>query len=425
MKTIFRNKKALIGIGILFALMLVFAFLIQQNNSQKKNTYETEVASIGDISTSVEATGRVRAYQSAIYVWKTSGIIDTVQVKLGDSVQKGTELAALQKTSLPAEILRAEADLVYAKQALEDLLGSSGTEAANASIALSDAQTAYDDAVRYRELLDSKVEYDVFAGFKQLVTPFGTFRIPNIENIQYYPNDEQKAEADQDIAMQKALLEDAQRAYDRIKNGPEKRDVDAAEAKVLAAQTTLDQAKIFATFDGTITELDANVGDEVDAGQQAFRIDDLSSLLIDLNVSEIDINSVSPGQLVTVNFDAITSKAYHGEVTDIAVAGSSSANGTGYAVTVKLIDTDESIKQGMTASIFIQIREVKNALLIPNQAIRMLDGERVVYLLRGENDLVPASIRLGARSAFYSEVVSGNIQEGDLVVLNAPSSPLE
>ena len=421
MKNILRNKKALIGIGILLVLMFVFAFSMQQNNTQEKTTYQTEAARVGDITTSVEATGTVRAYQSAIYVWDTDGIVEAVQFELGDSVQKGDELASLQKASLPAQIIQAEADLIYAKQALEDLLGSSGTEAANAAIALREAQEAYDDAVHYRELLDSEVEYDIFAGsFKRLVTPFGTFKIPKIENIRYYPNDEQKAEAEQDIAVQKALLDDAQRVYDSLKNGPDKRDVNAAEAKIMAVQTVLDKAKIFATFDGTITELDMKVGDQVTVGQQAFRIDDLSSMLIDLDVSEIDINSVSKGQLVTVNFDAITSKAYHGEVIDIAVASSTSMSGTGYEVTVKLIDADELVKQGMTASIFIQVREVKNALLIPNQAVRMLNGERVVYLLQGENDLIPATIRVGARAEVYSEVLGGDVQEGDLIVLDPP-----
>jgi len=74
----------------------------------------------------------------------------------------------------------------------------------------------------------------------------------------------------------------------------------------------------------------------------------------------------------------------------------------------------------MTASIFIQVREVKNALLISNQAVRMLNGERVVYLLQGENDLIPATIRVGARAEVYSEVLGGDVQEGDLIVLDPP-----
>lgn len=420
MKSLFRNKKILIGGGLLLALLVLSLSIVQQKNAAGEVSYQTEEATIGDITTSVEATGKIRAYQSAIYAWATRGIVETVNISVGDSVQRGDQLATLQKKSLPRELIQAEADLIYAKQDLEDLLGSSGTDIANATIALADAQEAYDDSAHYRELLDSEVRYDSFNGtFSRLSTPFGTFRVPNIQHIRYFPSDEQKAEAEQDIAVQEALLIDAQRAYDRIKNGPTEKDISAAEAKVFAAQAILNQANIRATFGGTITELSPQVGDLVSIGEEAFRVDDLSALLLELSVSEIDINNVSIGQLVTVNFDAIESRAYHGEVTEIAATSSS---GTGYEVIAKLTDADELVKLGMTADIFIQVREVKNVLLIPNQAIRVLNGEYVIYLLESEDVLVPAAIRLRARSKNYSEIAAGDVQAGDLVVLDPPSS---
>ena len=63
---------------------------------------------------------------------------------------------------------------------------------------------------------------------------------------------------------------------------------------------------------------------------------------------------------------------------------------------------------------------MKQVLLIPNQAIRMLNGTRVVYLQKGEDGLSPASIQLGIRGSDYSEVIGGDVQAGDLVVLNPP-----
>ncbi|MGD8404981.1 MAG: efflux RND transporter periplasmic adaptor subunit [Anaerolineales bacterium] len=64
-------------------------------------------------------------------------------------------------------------------------------------------------------------------------------------------------------------------------------------------------AKLIVPFDGTVTDTRAQPGDRVSAGEAAFRVEDLSKLLIDLDVSEIDLNSVSVGQVVTVSFDAI------------------------------------------------------------------------------------------------------------------------
>ncbi len=418
-------KKPIPLIIILLGILVAGFFFLRPNDTNAANIYETETARIGDIATSVEATGSVRAYQSAIFLWETSGIVESVNVNVGDTVQKGDVLASLRADSLPPANLQAEADLMAAEQNLEDVLGSAGTEAANAAIALREAREAYEDAVNYRALLDEEVEYDVFTGkFKRLVTPWGTFKIPKIENIRYYPSEEQKAEAEQDIILQKALLDDAQRRYDQWDDGPQERDIAAAEAQILAAQRVLDQANIFASFDGVITKVDTQVGDQIAAGTQAFRLDNFSQLLIDLNVSEIDINSISLGQTVTINFEAVAEKSYQGEVVDIAVASSPSTNGTtGYEVSVRLLDADQLVRAGMTADVLIQVREAKAVLLIPNQAIRMLNGERVIYLLRNGESLEAVPIKLGVRDTTHSEELSGNVQAGDVVVLNPPTIP--
>jgi HlyD family secretion protein len=318
-------------------------------------------------------------------------------------------------------VVLAKADLVSAQQALDDLLGSAETERANAAIDVRAAQEAYDDAVRYREQLNGLVEYDVFTGFKGLKTPMGYFKIPNIKHIKYYPNDEQKAEADQDVALRKAELEDAQRTYERLKDGPNPQDLAAAKAHVTAAQATLDQAKIIVPFDGVITEGNVQAGDQVSAGNLAYQLDDLSKLLIDLEVSEVDINTITVGQEVSIDFDAVQGKTYHGVVTEIAGTGSSSTGSVNFRVTVALIDADDFVKPGMTAAVLIQVRHAEDALLVPNRAVRMLGDQRVVYVLKEDNVLDAVEVRLGAKDDTYSEVVGGNLKEGDPIVLDPPA----
>ena len=424
MKAFFQNKKILIGVVALLLVLASGAFFMQRSANAAGVAYETEAATVGNISTTVSATGTVRVYQSVMLTWETSGILESVDVKLGENVEAGDTLAALTKISLPQNVIQAEADLIVAQQALDDLLGSAGTEAANAAIALYEAQEAYDDVVNYRELLNHEVEYDVMLGFEWVEFTFGSisrnFKIPKIRTIRYYPSEEQKADADLDVALQKSLLDDAQRQYDRLKDGPDAGDVVAAEAQVVAAQAVLNQALIVAPFDGVITNIDVRAGDQVQIGGQAFRVDDTSALLIDLNVSEVDINNVSLGQTVSVEFDAVQTKAYQGIVIEIAGTSSTSMSGTGFRVTVELVDADAGIKPGMTADVIIQIKEIENALLIPNSAIRMVNGERVVYTLQSDESLEPVGVRLGARQNAYSEVVGGTLEAGDLIVLDPP-----
>jgi HlyD family secretion protein len=386
-----------------------------------EDEFQTEVAELGNLSSTVSATGTVRAYQSVKLSWETNGVVERVNTKLGDSVKVGDVLAILEKSSLPQNVIQAEADLISAQQALDDLLGSAETESANAAIALRKAQEVYCDEVHYRELLDDEVKYDVVTGFGRIQTPMGWMKVPKIKHIKYYPSEEQKAEADQDVALRKAELEDAQRNYERVKDGPNEGDVAAAEARIVAAQAVLDQAYITTPFDGVITDINVQPGDRVEAGELAFRVDNLSDLLIDMEVSEVDINSVSIGQEVMVNFDAIQEKDFRGVVVEIAGTSTKSNGSANFRVTVQLSDADEKVKPGMTAEAVIQVREVKDALLVPNRAIRMVNGQRIIYVLKQDQTLDAVEIKLGLKSDVYSEVLGGDdLQAGDLIVLDPP-----
>ena len=421
MKDFFRNKKTLIGLGVIALLVIFFTMMKQSNNTTAGEIYEIETATYGDIASVVEATGTVRAYQSVTLTWKTSGIVETLNAQLDSTAQAGDVLAILSKDSLSQEIIQAEASLIAAERALGDLPTSAKTEAANAAIAIEDAKEAYDDAVNYRNLLDKEVEYKVFDGFKRLQTPWGSFRIPNFLEIKYFPNDQQKAEAEQDIAVQLAAWEDAQRAYDRVKDGPDARDVIAAEAQILAAQAVLNQAKLSSPFSGVITEMNVQAGDQVTAGAFAFRVDNLSSLLIELDISEIDINSVSIGQEVSMVFDAIEKKEYTGKVLSVDRIGTNTAGSVNFKATIEITNPDDLVRQGMTAAVNIQVHSVENALLVPNEAVRMLDNKRSVYVLNTDGTLRTAEVVLGIRSSVYSEVIGGNLSEGDQIVLNPPA----
>jgi HlyD family secretion protein len=88
-------------------------------------------------------------------------------------------------------------------------------------------------------------------------------------------------------------------------------------------------------------------------------------------------------------------------------------------VTVELVDADEAIKPGMTAAVNITVDQIEDVLLVPNRAVRVVDGQRIVYVLR-DGELEPVEIILGVSSESYSEIVGGDLQEGDPIVLNPP-----
>jgi len=183
----------------------------------------------------------------------------------------------------------------------------------------------------------------------------------------------------------------------------------------------LNMAFLTAPFYGTITQANPAVGDQVAAGTIGFRIDDLSHLLVDVQVSEVDINSVSLGQTAILTFDAILGREYHGEVVQVGQAGDTLQGVVSFTVTIELTDADELVKPGMTAAVIIVVEEVRDVLLIPNRAVRLVDGNRVVYVLM-DGEPVQVKVRLGSSSDTMSVIVEGDIKEGDLIILNPPSA---
>jgi HlyD family secretion protein len=151
----------------------------------------------------------------------------------------------------------------------------------------------------------------------------------------------------------------------------------------------------------------------------AFQIDDLTRLLVDVSVSEVDINRVRVGQEVSLSFDAILDKLYKGKVVEVSRVGSSTQGIVDFIVTVELSDPDEQVKPGMTAAVNMVVNQLQDVLQVPNRAVRLVDGNRVVYILK-DDQLVPVEIELGASSDLMSEVLSGELQLGDLIVLNPP-----
>ena len=412
MREFFRKNRRILIILLIVAVVASAFVYVRSSRADTTTQFQTATIGRGNLTATIGATGTVRAKQTAVLLWQAAGTVDTVNVSVGQDVSANDELASLLKTSLPQTVIMAEADLVDAQKALDDLL-TSDTSRAEAVITLRDAQEAYDRAANWRRELNGRIHIK-----KIVYKKFGNRTIPILKEYRGYADKETIATADEDLALAKAKLDDAQRTLDNLSNG-NSAEMIAAQARVDAAQATLNLARITAPFAGTVTESHSLPGDQVGAGATAFRLDNLSSLFVDVEVSEVDINSVSIDQTVSLSFDAILNKDYHGKVVQVAKAGNDVNGVVSFTVTVELTDVDEQVKPGMTAAVNITVREMQDILLVPNRAVRLVDGSRVVYLLV-ENQPVKTEIGLGPSSDTMSVIADGDIKEGDTVILNPP-----
>ncbi len=80
----------------------------------------------------------------------------------------------------------------------------------------------------------------------------------------------------------------------------------------------------------------------------------------------------------------------------------------------------EIVKPGMTSAVNVIIKEQKDVVLIPNRAVRLINAERVVYVLVN-NQPKPIKVQLGSTDGTNSALTGGDLKEGDLIILNPPS----
>lgn len=430
----------------------------QASQAAKQANYQTTKIERGELTAIVGATGSVRSNQTTIISWQTSGRIGELMAKVDDKVKAGQTLAKLDEKSLSQALILARSDLVSAKRNLENLVNSDVTRT-QAQLAVVNAQKALDDAQEKRDaknfqrasdatLDGAKSDYDVtvsnvkkaedfynyfnkraeddpdrVAAYSRLVTARQQ-RDRALANLNYLlssPDQQELNEADAQLGVAKAKLKEAQREWERLKNGPDPQDIKAAQARIDSIEATLNLVDIEAPINGTITESRSKLGDQVSVGTVSFRIDDLSRLLVDVLVPEVDINRIIVGQSTKLTFDAILNKEYNGKVFEVARVGSNVQGVVNFTVTIEISNNNNEVRPGMTAAVNIVVNQLKDVLLVPNRAVRLRDGKRIIYILKNEKIAQPVEIQLGATSDLTSELIAGEVSEGDLVILNPPT----
>lgn len=401
----------------------------------------------GELVETVSATGKVRPNQTTSLTWQTTGTVDSVDVKVGDKVTIGQVLARLKQTSLSQSIITAQATLIEAKEALDDLTSEAETSKISAlekvmqlEADLRDAQYQLDNftvpvdqaslsttealAITKQKLDEARKAFEPYKYYPSS-DQTREDRLEDLNDAQAaYNSAVKRLQYESEFEVAQANLDQAWKDFNKYANGPSQEDILKAQAKVDAAQATLNQAWIEAPFNGTITQVNIKPGDKTEynsstsSSAAAFRLDDLERLFIDLDVSEIDVDKVQIGQEAEVTLDAIPGNIYHGKVTDIATVSTTTSGAVNFTVTVEITDADARVRPGMTAEVKIAVGKQEDVLLIPLQAIQTENGQQVVYVQQPGQAPMAVPVELGISSEEYSALVSGEIKEGDPVVLN-------
>jgi len=421
-------------------------------------TATTGVVEAVSMSNTVESSGSISAKQLVTMNWETSGIVGAVNVKSNSTVKKDDVLMTLDASTAPSEVIQAMVTLVSAKQALEDAQ-QSNTAKAEAEVALAAAQSDYNTALgnywnrnttqgtenaitiytAKLQLADNKVYelkkyYDTLgevadndSGKAQALINLTQAQVDRDEiksTLDYYkanPDSLDVQTLTSELDLAKAKLEDAQRAYDRVKDGPNPDDIAAAQAKVDAAQATVNMLSIIAPFDGEVVAIETQVGDQVSSGDSSIIIVNRSMLYVDVQVDETQISRVELGDPATITFDALPDITATGTVTFINPVGQSSSGVVNYTVRVQLDESNPEILLGATATIVIDTGAAESLLTVPVAAVQTDSQGEYVMRVNSDGSTERVSVVSGTVTG-TSVVVKGDLTAGDVVQLSGAGS---
>jgi multidrug resistance efflux pump len=298
----------------------------------------------------IVAEGRLEPVQFAEIAFSTSGVVSQVLVKEGESVRKGQPLVHLGDES-DTNYAAAQLELVSAQQALNDLLGAAGTTFAQTVIDLKDAREQFNKADNYLKYLQGSNKVPQTQTRIFLIQTWKGYDYQyKIKNFKGSAPEDWITEAQNDLALKKARLEELQRAHDRMQKGADAEQVALLAARLNAAKAKVAAFSVIAPFDGVVAEMNAKTGSSINAGEIAVTVADFSGWIIKTtDLTELDVVNITEGQAVLIALDAFPEATLNGKIQLIGQNYSEKQGDVVYEVTVKLSDSLPNMRWGMTA----------------------------------------------------------------------------
>ena len=146
---------------------------------------------------------------------------------------------------------------------------------------------------------------------------------------------------------------------------------------------------------------------------------DMTKMISETYVNEIDIARIKVGQKVTLSIDAFPAKELKGEVISVANIGQPmpKSDSKVFEVNIRVFGSDADLKPAMTTGNVIQTGAYTDKLYVPAEAVFETDSTKFVYLLK--NGVVRQLVDLGDENEDYI-IINKGVDEGDVLLLNEP-----
>ena len=147
-----------------------------------------------------------------------------------------------------------------------------------------------------------------------------------------------------------------------------------AEANLERARINLAYSTIYAPISGVVIDRKVNVGQTVAASFSSPTlytiVNDLTKMQVQATVGEVDIGSISAGQMATFTVDAYPDESFNGTVSQIRLAPVTVQNVVNYTVVIDVNNDQLKLMPGMTANVKVLVASAQDVLRVPNMALR-------------------------------------------------------
>ena len=388
--------------------LAVFAVIVvsRSANDAAQVRYKTEDVRRGNLVVTVSATGNLEPTNQVDVSSELSGIVDSVKVDFNDKVEAGQVLAELDTDKLKAQVLQSKAALAAADARVRETKAS----------------------VRETQL-----------------------KLARCQRLAV-----NKLCAEEEVDTGRAAYSRAQ-----AEQGLAEAQVEQARAKLEADSTDLGKTVIYSPINGVVLVRAVEPGQTVASSLQVpvmFTLaEDLSQMELHVDVDEADVGQVGDGQAATFTVDAFPERTFTALITQVRYGAQEVDGVITYETVLKVDNSDLSLRPGMTATAEIIVKEISDAVLVPNSALRFKPkvqaaksssgggslfgrlmprppaikknpvadasdkGQQRVWVMR-DGTPVALSVTIGASDGMWTEILGGGLQPGVAIAVEAIKS---
>lgn len=423
-----KKKKTIriVTVCALAAVVVLVLALVSAGKPPKVHAVGVATAQLGPLDDLVSASGIFKATNSATMMGETIGRVKTVLVKPGDRVVRGKTIVLIDDENSRLALSNAQISLEETRRSILNQLN-------DLRAASRRADTARAQAVRS---LESATELKAVDGI--------TAELWRQANENAEQAEISSVGAKDALALAEGLsgsedpVMDSSRDQEFLTRSPSYK---RASINLENAKRSLAACTIAAGASGTVVEVSVDVGSYVEGGTPIAKIEDLSAVTAEVNVDEVDIGKLRPGQGASISADSLFGKELSGTVSLIRPVVKSTGNGR-ICVAVIAVDLGgEKALSGATCIARVNSRIKDKAIVIPASALipgasppavwmlsapfaakpeaPVKDGKKKNKAAKVQAGLVASrrEVQLGASTASKVEILSG-LADGDSVAID-------